>query len=51
MTGYWKQVMGMRDIIAHHYFSIDAAVIFSVIKMDIPTLLAEIKQMTADLNR
>ena len=47
----WKQIMGMRDIIAHHYFSIDTAVIFSIIKVDIPPLLTEIKQMTADLNR
>lgn len=24
----WKQVMGMRDIIVHHYFDVDAEVIY-----------------------
>ena len=47
----WKQIMGMRDIIAHHYFSLDAAVIFSVLKVDIHPLLEIIKQMVADLNK
>jgi len=47
----WKQIMGMRDIIAHHYFSLDAAVIFSVIKMDLPPLLEIIRKMIADLNK
>ena len=26
----WKKVKGMRDIISHHYFDIDAEVIFDV---------------------
>src|SRR5574344_709134 len=26
----WKGVMGMRDIIAHHYFDIDAELIYEV---------------------
>ena len=32
----WKGVMGMRDIIAHHYFDIDAAIVFDVIKNYLP---------------
>ena len=47
----WKQIKGMRDIIAHHYFSVDAAVIFSVLKIDVHPLLEVIRQMTADLRR
>ena len=34
----WKGVMGMRDIIAHHYFDIDADVIFDVIKNNLPSV-------------
>lgn len=45
----WKQIMGLRDIIAHHYFSLDASVIFSVLKSDINPLLEVIQQITADL--
>jgi uncharacterized protein with HEPN domain len=41
----WKEVMGLRDIIAHHYFDIDAGEIFSVLSVDIPPLLATIERM------
>jgi uncharacterized protein with HEPN domain len=45
----WKQIMGLRDIIAHQYFSLDADIIFSVIKIDLQPLLEIIQQMSADL--
>ena len=45
----WKEVKGMRDIIAHRYFSLDADVIFSVITVDIQPLLKVIQQMRDDL--
>ena len=35
----WKQAMGMRDIIAHHYFDVDAEQIFVTLKEDIPPLI------------
>lgn len=28
----WKSIMKMRDVIAHHYFKIDADVIFETVK-------------------
>ena len=28
----WKGAMGIRDIIAHHYFELDAEVVFNVVK-------------------
>ena len=34
----WKKVMGARDIIAHHYFEVDADAIFSIIKNDLEPL-------------
>lgn len=34
----WKSIMKMRDIIAHHYFKIDADVIFETIKKDLNPL-------------
>ena len=34
----WKKVMGARDIIAHHYFEIDADEVFSIIKNDLEPL-------------
>lgn len=44
----WKEIMKLRDIIAHHYFKIDVDVIYSTIKEDLPPLqdaLAQIKQL------
>ena len=34
----WKEVKGVRDVIAHHYFDIDAYEIFSIINNDFDTL-------------
>lgn len=39
----WKKIMGARDIMAHHYFEVDADEIFSIIKNDLEPL----KQATA----
>ena len=34
----WKGVMGVRDIIAHHYFEIDPDAVLSIIKNDLTPL-------------
>ena len=34
----WKDVMKQRDLIAHHYFCIDADSIYATIKEDLPFL-------------
>ena len=39
----WKQVMGMRDHIAHGYFDIDAEVVFQTVQKHIPPLLDAIR--------
>jgi len=46
----WKNIMGMRDRIAHGYFEIDIDVMFDALKNDIPPLLEVIKQMKNDLS-
>jgi uncharacterized protein with HEPN domain len=45
----WKNVMGLRDIIAHHYFDVDADEIFTVITVDIPPLAEAVRQIKADI--
>jgi Uncharacterized conserved protein len=45
----WKDVMGLRDIIAHHYFDVDACEIFSVISNDLPPLQTVIRKMQKDI--
>lgn len=46
----WKGVMGMRDIIAHHYFDLDAEIVYDVIKNDLPKLKDILQQIIYELN-
>lgn len=41
----WKDVMGMRDIIVHHYFDVDAEEIFKTLKEDIPQLIRALQEI------
>lgn len=45
----WKGVMGMRDIIAHHYFDLDAEIVYDVIKHNLPKLKDVLQQIIDDL--
>lgn len=45
----WKQVMGMRDIIVHHYFDVDAEVIYKTLKEDVPLLRSALNKIREDL--
>ncbi|MDR0907118.1 MAG: DUF86 domain-containing protein [Rikenellaceae bacterium] len=45
----WKNIMGFRDVIAHAYFHIDAAVVFDTLRNNVRPLLATIQQIIADI--
>jgi uncharacterized protein with HEPN domain len=45
----WKKAKGMRDIITHHYFDIDADTVFVVCKERIPEMQKVIQKIVADL--
>ena len=47
----WREAMKMRDVIAHHYFEIDADVVFETLKNDVPSLLQTIVKMKNDLSK
>jgi len=46
----WKEIKGIRDILSHHYFDLDAVVIFDICNDEIIQLLETIKQMINDIN-
>jgi uncharacterized protein with HEPN domain len=45
----WKKIKGMRDIISHHYFDIDAEVIFDVCENHFKELKETIHKIITDL--
>jgi len=45
----WKKVKGIRDIISHHYFDLDASVIYEICTEYIDDLLATLKNIKSDL--
>lgn len=45
----WKKAMGLRDIITHHYFDINAEAIFNVCQTKIPLLNSVILQIITDI--
>lgn len=47
----WKGAIGFRDIIAHHYFDIDAEQVFWICSHHIGPLLKTMNQMILDLDR
>lgn len=46
----WKRVMGMRDVLTHHYFDLDAEVVYAVCAHHIPVLERTVELMLADLS-
>lgn len=45
----WKGAIGFRDLIAHHYFDIDAEQVFWICANEVKPLSATIKKMIEDL--
>jgi len=46
----WKQVKGIRDILSHHYFDLDAETIFEICQNDISELLITTINIIKDIN-
>ena len=45
----WKGAMGIRDIIAHHYFDIDESIVFDVVKNKLPGMLETINKIIEEI--
>ena len=45
----WKKIKGIRDFISHHYFDIDAEIIFAICQNHIAPLRKTIEQIKNDL--
>jgi uncharacterized protein with HEPN domain len=47
----WRGAIGFRDIIAHHYFDIDAEQVFWICSHEVTPLSITIKQMISNLEK
>jgi uncharacterized protein with HEPN domain len=47
----WKEIKGIRDILSHHYFDLDAVVIFDICNDEIVKLLITINQIIKDTKK
>lgn len=45
----WTGIKGFRDIVAHHYFDIDAEQVFYIITNRLDSLAATVKKMISEL--
>jgi uncharacterized protein with HEPN domain len=45
----WHGVIGLRNVLAHDYFDIDAEEIFKICKRDIPQLLDTVRRMLCEI--
>lgn len=45
----WRGVMGVRDVLAHGYFQVNAEQLFAICRDDIPELIGTVKTMIDDV--
>lgn len=45
----WKGAKGLRDILSHNYFGVDANLIFAICREELPGLLDTLRKMQQDL--
>ncbi len=41
----WSAMIGMRNILAHHYFDVDVNVVWEAVTEDVPKLIEELKAL------
>lgn len=45
----WRGLMGVRDVLAHGYFQVNAEQLYDICQNDIPALIETVRTMIADV--
>ncbi len=46
----WKEMVGTRDNMIHHYFGVDLDIVWDIVKKELPKLEKQINKIINDLN-
>lgn len=41
----WREIAGLRDLIAHAYFALDSHILWDAVKRDVPVLLDAVRKI------
>lgn len=45
--GRWREIIGMRNVLAHAYFRVDPSVVYSALRDDVPELRRLVERIRA----
>ncbi|AHL22371.1 HepT-like ribonuclease domain-containing protein [Thermococcus nautili] len=45
----WRRVVGLRNVVVHHYFGVDLGIVWTIIRFQLPELKKSVEKIIEDL--